>query len=95
MLVVLRSVVRQLTSLQKRHSGKLMACHDVSKSQAAFTQRLAGTSSGDKAIIIAMPKLSPSMTEGSVSKWLKVWETGCMHGYGAVLHADVLLDDIF
>ena len=70
-LRLLNAVVPQLTCLRLAHAAAICTA------QAAFRWaplRWASTSSDQKTdvIVIPMPKLSPSMSEGTVSKWLKV-----------------------
>ena len=66
---ILNAVVPQLTCLRLAHLAN--TCH-AAWGQA--TLRWASTSSDQQkdVIVIPMPKLSPSMTEGTVAKWLKV-----------------------
>ena len=91
---LLKAVVPQLTCLRFAHLAN--SC------TAAWGQaplRWASTSSDQQkgVIVIPMPKLSPSMNEGTVSKWVKVGtskstvadDTSCMGKQSKKLHIDV------
>ena len=66
---LLNAVVPQITCLRLAH---LAAICNAAPGQVLL--RLASTSadSNSDVIVVPMPKLSPTMTEGTVSKWLKV-----------------------
>ena len=61
---LMRFAAPQLTSLQQWR-GLAPLC-------VGLAARWASTGADSAAIVVPMPKLSPSMTEGTVSKWLKV-----------------------